>query len=364
MLVLNLRLVLFILLLLVAALIYLIITAVSRQRHTSRPLLTVKNEMAVRQQLNLAPFGLLLLSASQEIVYGNRTGEALLTPEWATDLRRDAAALQTTGTPSGQLHTLTLPNDKAVSWWLAQVGDQTLAVVQDLSQQRQLERASQLFLSSLSHELRTPLTAVLAHIEVMRTPDLPQTVRDNSLSQIHRETNRISRLVQNLLTLSRLETAVALNTRPVDLLLITEEVMADIILAAEARGIQLSLQAEAALPRVLADPDRLKQVLINVLDNGVKYGRSGDRIEVQLALADGGVQTTIQDSGPGIPAAQLPHVTDKLYRGRTDVEGSGLGLAIVAEILRQHGSQLQIDSETEEAKSGTTVWFVLPVANI
>ena len=268
MLVLNLQLVLFVLLLLVAALLYLVITAVSRQRQTTRPLLAVEDATAVRQQLDLAPFGLLLLNHAQEVVYGNRTGEALLTPEWAGDLRQAAAGLQATGKSSGQLHSLTLPNDKAVSWWLAQVGDQTLAVVQDLSQQRQLERASQLFLSSLSHELRTPLTAVLAHIEVMRTPDLPQTVHDSSLNQIHRETNRISRLVQNLLMLSRLETTVSLSTRPIDLLLITEEVMADIILAAEERGIQLSLQAEAALPRVLADPDRLKQVLINLLDNG------------------------------------------------------------------------------------------------
>ena len=362
MLVLNLQLVLFVALLLVVALLYLVSTAVSRHRHQTTPLLPIEDETAVRQQLDVAPFGLLLLNQNQEVVYGNRAGKTLLTSEWAADLRRDAAALHSTGTPSGQLHSLTLPNDKAVSWWLAQVGEQTLAVVQDLSQQRQLERSAQLFLSSLSHELRTPLTAVLAHIEVMRTPDLPQTVRDNSLGQIHSETNRISRLVQNLLTLSRLETAVSLNIRPIDLLLTTEEVMADIILAAEASGIQLSLQAETSLPRVLADPDRLKQVLLNLLDNGVKYGRSGDRVEVQLALAEGGVQTRIQDSGPGIPAAQLPHATDKLYRGRTDVEGSGLGLAIVAEILRQHGSQIHIESQTEGTESGTAVWFTLPTA--
>ena len=361
MLVLDFQLVLFVMLLLIASLIYLIVTAVSQQRQKATPLLPIEDETAVRQQLDFAPFGLLLLNARQEVVYSNRAGEILFTPEWADDLRQDVLQIQQGGASSSQLNSLMLPNDKAVSWWLAQVGEQTLAVVQDLTQQRQLERNSQLFLSSLSHELRTPLTAVLAHIEVMRTPDLPESVRENSLGQIHRETNRISRLVQNLLMLSRLETAVSLNIRPIDLLLITEEVMADIILAAEASGIQLSLQAETGMPRVLADPDRLKQVLINLLDNGVKYGRSGDRVEVQLSMANGGVQTRIQDSGLGIPEAQLPHITEKLYRGRTDVEGSGLGLAIVAEILRQHNSQLHIKSQTEPPDSGTAVWFTLPI---
>jgi two-component system phosphate regulon sensor histidine kinase PhoR len=356
--VIDLKLALFILFLLAAGMIYLSFL-VARQRLSS-PLWLLGGAPADWQRaLDTAPFGLLLLDKSLELEYANSLGKRLLSPDWQPDLLSDAAAIQQGKT---QYRTLTLPHDRAISWWISGLSNWRLVMLTDLSQQRRLERSSQMFLSTLSHELRTPLTAVLAHVEVMRSPDLPQEVRQNSLNLIHQETNRISRLVQNLLALSRLETTAELQQRPVDLLLIVEEAIAEVFLEAESRLISISLQAGSGLGRVLANPDELKQVLLNVLDNAVKYCRAGDKIEVLLRKKEQGVQIVVGDTGPGIPNEQLPLVTQKLYRGRTDVEGSGLGLAIVNEILQRHNSELQISSDAEGDSTGTTFSFVIPAA--
>lgn len=362
MIVLDLKLAGFVVLLLSGGLLYWGLTALWQRRRNRFPLATTAAETAALQrQLDTAPIGLLLFDAQGERLYANQVGQRLLAPGVADELHQDVqTAVAQADDNVSHYRILNLPNEQALSWWICPLPRSTLVLLLDLSQQRQLERASQLFLSNLSHELRTPLTAILAHIEVMRTPDVPRTVRDNSLAQIHQETNRISRLVQNLLALSRLEATPELQLRPVDLLLLAEEVIADLILVAEARDIRISLQADTALPHVLADPDQLKQVFLNLLDNAMKYGRAGDKIDVILQPQADGVQVTIRDSGPGIPAQHLPHVTDRLYRARTDVEGSGLGLAIAAEILRRHHSRLQIESKTDAPETGTTVTFQLP----
>jgi two-component system phosphate regulon sensor histidine kinase PhoR len=355
MIVFDLKLALFVLLLLLGGLIWLGVTAVSRRR-TIFPLQTKTGGPA----LNTAPVGIVLLDRNTAVAYANTPAQRLLNDEVRAELQHDAQSLTANQLPASHYRVLNLSGDRAVSWWIYSLAQGSLVLLTDLSQQRQAERSSQLFLSSLSHELRTPLTAVLAHLEVLRTPNLPGEVRDNSLHLIHQETNRISRLVQSLLALSRLETSVELERRPTDLLLLAEEAIAEVILEAEARQIAITLQADTGLTRVLADPDKLKQVFLNLLDNGVKYGRSGDKIEVCLHKKSEGVGVTIRDTGPGIPAEHLPHVGQRLYRARTDVEGSGLGLALVGEILRRHQSELTIESKAEGAETGTAVSFTLP----
>jgi signal transduction histidine kinase len=355
MIVFDLKLALFIALVLMAALVWLIATAVHHRR-TIFPLQIKAGHPA----LNAAPVGLLVLDRKTAVAYANTPAQRLLTDQIRAELLRDAQSLTAGERPSSHYRIFNPPGDRTVSWWIYALDQGSLVLLTDLSQQRQAERTSQLFLNNLSHELRTPLTAVLAHLEVLRTPDLPGRVHDNSLRLIHQETNRIARLVQSLLDLSRLETMAELERRPADLLLLAEEAIADVILDAEARNIAIALQADTGLTRVLADSDKLKQVFLNVLDNGVKYGRSGDKIEVSLRKQPGCVNVAIRDTGPGIPAEHLPHVGQRLYRVRTDVEGSGLGLALVGEILRRHQSELIIESKAEGEETGTAVSFTLP----
>lgn len=322
----------------------------------------------VQPVLDAAPFGVLILSDLDAYRYANAYARQMLSLEaaagqlppepWCDLLREDLRA--NTLVPD-RYRVVSLKSDQHVRWWIHPRPDRYLVFLIDISRQWKIEQAYHTFVSNLSHELRTPLTAILTHLEVLRTLHMPEATRAQSLNLIDREANRIARLVRDLSELNRLEITTELVRRPIDLLVLVEEAMAHVILGAEERQITLSLQAETALPRVLGDPDRLKQVFLNILDNAVKYGRPGDQIEVGLRLESDGIGCTIKDTGPGIPSQHLPYVTQRLYRARTDVEGSGLGLALVDEILRRHQSQLEIESQNEGEQTGTRVHFVLPV---
>lgn len=172
----------------------------------------------------------------------------------------------------------------------------------------------------------------------------------------------MARLVNLMLELGRLETSAEIERRPVDLLALVEQAIAFTTPQAEEREIALSLQADTPLPPVVGDADRLMQVFLNLLDNVVKHCRPGDRAVVSLERAEEGVVCAVRDTGPGIPAEHLACVTRRFYRAAPEaVEGSGLGLALVEEILRRHGSHLEIESRTEGEETGTCVRFVLPV---
>lgn len=324
---------------------------------------------AMQRAFAAAPLGLMFLNAPDTYLYANAYASQLLSLDasagplpaapWCDQLREDLQA--------ARAHDLTtyrvvnLKSNQQIRWWVYAFSDLYLVGVIDLSRQWKSEQAYQTLVSNLSHEVRTPLTAILTHLEVLRTPHVPEATRAQSLALIDREANRIARLMRDLSELNRLEISTEIAQRPIDLLVLVEETVAQIILKAEERQITLALQADTALPRVLGDPDRLKQVFVNLLDNAVKYGRPGDHIEVGLRLEADGLGCTITDTGPGIPAQHLPYVTQRLYRARTDVEGSGLGLALVAEILRRHHSQLEIESQNDGGQTGTRVHFVLPV---
>jgi two-component system, OmpR family, phosphate regulon sensor histidine kinase PhoR len=359
----DLKLLLFVLLALLAGGVYL---AVYLDRRRWRdPLLHQSgwSPAAWRAALDAAPFGLALFDGRHDPLYANQAARRLLEtadndpPAFLPQLRADLAALRQSAAPSSHYRTLNLPTEPSLSWWICAAPNLSLVFLTDLSRQRNLEKASQLFLGSLSHELRTPLTAVIAHLDLLNNPDLEESARQHSVSLMQKEARRLARLVQNMLELGRLETAVELNLRPLDLSLLVEEAVADLILGAEARQIAISLQIEPRLPFILGDADRLKQVVVNILDNSLKYGRPGDRVDLSLRRSPAGVVVAVVDSGPGIPADHLPCVTDRFYRARSDVGGSGLGLTIAAEILRLHGSRLEISSEGEGM--GTAVRFML-----
>jgi signal transduction histidine kinase len=131
---------------------------------------------------------------------------------------------------------------------------------------------------------------------------------------------------------------------------------------AQRKGVMLSLESDAPLELVIGDAGRLKQVFLNLLDNAIKYIGPGDRVAVSLRQRPGSVACAVCDDGPGIPPQHLPHVTKRFYRGVPEGSGgSGLGLALVVEILQHHQSQLEIDSRSEGAETGTCVRFALPI---
>jgi signal transduction histidine kinase len=218
---------------------------------------------------------------------------------------------------------------------------------------------SQRLAPSLAHELRTPLTAILGHLEILNSCEFnEESLWRRSLGFVSSESERLARLVEDMLYLARLERA-PLDLKPFDLARVADEVIANLAHLAEVNQVVLSLQAPFGLPLAYADPDRIRQVLINLLDNAIKYA-PGCSVTIQIARQGDRLAVQVQDSGPGVPAQDLAHIFEPFYRSEARParpRGSGLGLAIVQSILEQHQAPIQASSE---AGSGTRFSFSLP----
>ncbi len=320
-----------------------------------------------------APFGLLVLQDVRTCRYANPAAQHLLQLEhlpcdlpdadWVKLLDEDRVAARKELAVTGRYRSVTLRADQTVQWWVTAYQDSDLIFVFDATAPARAEQAARFLISDLSHELRTPLATLLTHIEVLRLPHIAPEIREQSIHLMQVEAQRMSRLIHDLLELSRLESSADIDQRPVELRSLVEQVMAQLNPQAEAKEIRLTLQADTPLPSIAGDADRLEQVFINLLDNAIKYSRPHDRITISLSRdrACNGLACTVSDTGPGIPADHLPRVTRRFYRVPSeDIKGSGLGLALVEEILRRHSSHLEIESRTEGEQTGTRVRFVLP----
>jgi two-component system phosphate regulon sensor histidine kinase PhoR len=237
-------------------------------------------------------------------------------------------------------------------------------VLHDITALRQLEQVRTEFVANVSHELRTPLTAIQGYLETLLggAMDDPAHAR-RFLEVVFRHTERLGRLLNDLTDLSNIELGrVSLHMGPVSLPEVVESALDIIRAKADAGGVRLETRLPADLPAVEADRDRLAQILINLVDNAVKYTPENGWVTVRArALDDGRVELMIRDTGVGIPRADLPRITERFYRvdkaRSRELGGTGLGLAIVKHLVLAHGGELQIESEREE---GTTVRVALP----
>lgn len=322
--------------------------------------------------LERAPFGWMILDAARTYRYANPYARRLLglrspagslpDTEWAERLRDDRAAAREAEVTIGRYQTVSLTSEKSARWWVTPWRDWDIVFLLDVTDQKQAEQASRYLLNSLSHELHTPLSGILTHLEILQLSDVSQEIRQQSLAMLKGEAQRLSRMMRLMLELGRVETSAELERRPVDLIAVAEQAVAQLAPQAEEREITLALEAGTPIPLVLGDRDRLMQVFLNLLDNVLKHCRAGDAAVVSLETAEQGVGCSVRDTGPGIPSAHLPHVTRRFYRAAPQkVEGSGLGLALVEEILRRHGSELRIESEAEGEETATCVRFILPI---
>lgn len=376
MLVLNLRWVLFGIWALVLAAAGLGI-GLARRRRGERRAALASLPPETKKVLEGAPFGLVLLDGSGAYSYANRYAQRLFdlpapagqlpAAGWTEMLALDCRAAHDSAETAGRYRGLELP-ESFVRWWVTAWGPDeetkwTYALFAlDATAQQTAERAARELFSDLSHELRTPIATILTHLQVLGLQDLPAEMRAQSLHLMEVEARRMSRLTHSLLELSRLEAGGQVESRPVDLLPLVEEAVAQMRPPAQEKGVGLSLEADAPLELVIGDAGRLKQVFLNLIDNAVKYVRPGDQVWIGLRQEPGGVACSVCDSGPGIAAAHLPHLTRRFYRGVPEgTGGSGLGLALVKEILQQHQSRLEIESQSEGEPTGTCVRFVLPV---
>lgn len=220
------------------------------------------------------------------------------------------------------------------------------------------------FVANVSHELRTPLTAVKGFVETLRAGAVHDPeVRDRFLATMEDETDRLIRLVNDLLLLSRADSeALDLQPRAFDLTRLVQATVDRLLPQADEKGLTLQVETDASAVVVRADADRIEQVLVNLLDNAIKYSRPGGAVTVSI---DGGKQeparVQVRDEGIGIPAEDLSRVGERFYRAdraRARAQGgSGLGLAIAQALVQAHGGELSLDSHEGH---GTVVTFVLP----
>ncbi len=323
----------------------------------------------MRQVLESAPFGWLVLNGPRAYSYANLYARRLLELDsssgdcpdldWVSFLEQDQTAVRQESV--SRYRTAALPSGQAVFWWVAPWNGAEIVYLQDVTAQQRAEQSSRHLLSDLSHELRTPLATILTHLEVLRIPNLAQDISQQSLYLLKEEARRMTRLVNDMLELGRLETGADIEHRPLDLPALVKKVVAQVAPQAQERDMQILLEAEAPLPLVVGDEHRLQRLFLNLLDNAIKHTRVGDRVVVSLKRAPKGIHCAVCDNGPGIPAEHLPHVTRRFYRVTPEGEGSGLGLALAAEILRRHRSRLELESRAEGPETGTWARFVLPV---
>jgi two-component system, OmpR family, phosphate regulon sensor histidine kinase PhoR len=248
-------------------------------------------------------------------------------------------------------------------------GSHLLLTFHDLTEHRRVEQMRADFVANASHELRTPLAALSGFIDTLRGPAANDAAaRERFLPIMQTQTERMARLIDDLLSLSRIELREHIAPDgPVDLLTVIRQVIDSLQPRAQERGVEISLSPSPEPLLVRGDRDELIRVFENLIENALKYGAAGKRVDIQLECASGqGAnggegKVSVRDYGPGIAPEHLPRLTERFYR--VDVEqsravgGTGLGLALVKHILNRHGGRLSIESTLG---AGSTFTVVLP----
>ncbi len=221
------------------------------------------------------------------------------------------------------------------------------------------------FLATISHELRSPLQPLLNWAYLLRSPNLDPASAERALDAIERSTKTLGQLIEDLLDVSRIVTGkLRLQARPVRLPGVVRSAMEAVEAAALAKSVALDTRMDPDLPMVLGDPDRLQQVLWNLLSNGIKFTPRGGRVTVTVAGCDGEVLITVADTGAGIKPEFLPHVFERFRQAESSTNraygGLGLGLAIVRHLVELHGGSVSVASEGEGRGASFTV--CLPMA--
>jgi PAS domain S-box-containing protein len=241
----------------------------------------------------------------------------------------------------------------------------TVYAFRDLTEERAVEQLKSDFVSTVSHELRTPLAAIYGAAMTLQRSDveLNDVQEAGMLGVISGESERLARIVNDILLASRLDSGAAtVEIGRTD----AAELARGVLAAAEAHlppDVELVLSVPEPGPQVAADPDGLRQVLVNLVENAVKYSPNGGLVEVELEPADGRIRFAVRDSGLGIPASEHERIFEKFFRLDPNlsrgVGGTGLGLYISREIVRRMGGRIRVESEPGR---GSTFSFELPVA--
>ncbi len=240
-----------------------------------------------------------------------------------------------------------------------------ILVFHDITELRRLEKIRQDFVANVSHELRTPIASIKGYAETLLDGALQDKANAKEfISIIYQDANRLAALINDLLELSRIESGkLKMSLTENDPVSLIKKGIMVIEQQAKAKAIILSLELPQGLPKVRVDETRFAQVVINLLDNAIKYSSEGARVTISAKVADNFLQIDISDTGMGIAEEDLPRIFERFYRvdkaRSRELGGTGLGLSIVKHIVSAHGGQVWVNSRLE---SGSTFSFTVPLA--
>jgi len=242
-----------------------------------------------------------------------------------------------------------------------EIGDLAGTINELSSKIAQNEKMQTEFISSLSHELRTPLTAINGWSETLLSDESLDSDTQRGLRIISREAKRLTEMVVELLDFTRIQDGrMTLNMEPTDIRAEFEDTVFMYSSRLEQEGIALEyIENDDDIPEISCDPQRLRQVFLNILDNAAKHGGEGKRIEASVHSLDNWVEFRIRDFGPGIPEDEISLVKRKFFKGSSKARGSGIGLAVCDEIVQLHGGQLEL---CNAEGGGMMVYVKLPSA--
>ena len=251
-------------------------------------------------------------------------------------------------------------------------------VFHDVTRLKAYETARADFVVNLTHELRTPLAAICGYVETLSQGVDDRATELRFMSIVERQSRRLARLIDDLVSLSDLERGLSpLKLEALEPRCVVEEAAELMRETARRNGVELEIACAAEVPRIAGDHDRMTQVMVNLLDNALKYTPRGGSVRLDLRASDTaengtamlgevrpGVEFIVADTGEGIPAADIPRLTERFYRvdraRSRELGGTGLGLAIVKHIVQLHQGSLKIESRLRE---GTTITIWLPAAS-
>jgi len=245
----------------------------------------------------------------------------------------------------------------------------TVSIFRDITHEVEVDRLKSEFVATVSHELRTPMTSIKGYVDLllMGAAGALNENQTHFLEIVRSNTERLSVLVNDLLDISRIEAGrISLSFQPLDLRAIAEDVIADVLRRSqeENKPMAVSLEVAAELPAVRGDPERVRQILDNLVSNAYHYTPANGKITVAIHPLDGEVQVDVQDNGIGIPPADQEHVFERFFRGEHPLvlatPGTGLGLSIVQQLVKMHAGRIWLESSGIPGE-GSTFSFTLPV---
>jgi two-component system, OmpR family, phosphate regulon sensor histidine kinase PhoR len=245
-------------------------------------------------------------------------------------------------------------------------GSQTGALIlfQDLTELRSLQTMRRELVGNISHDLRTPLAGIKVMVETLKSDAIDdKATAQDFLSRIDKEVDRMTQMVAELTELSRIETGKAdLNMSPVNMNILAKEVITQLNTLAEREQVKITANLKENLPLVTADRERIRQTLVNLIHNAIKFNHPGGKVIISTNADTESVMVSVTDTGTGIAKEEIPHVFERFYKSdkARSKGGSGLGLAIAKHTVQVHGGNIQVQSE--EGK-GSTFTFNLPFKN-